>query len=85
MGAASQHTPESEQYGVASFVWRSQRPFHPLRLWERVLERDALPPVLRSKGFFWVANRPEVAWEWCGYRCKLPYFFPAEPPMKICC
>ena len=48
MGSAP-HVPESEQYGVGSCVWRSQRPFHPQRLWERVLERNELPPVLRSK------------------------------------
>ena len=48
MGAA-QHAPESETYGVGSFVWRSHRPLHADRLWRHVLEGNALPPVLRSK------------------------------------
>ncbi|BDA45884.1 probable metal chaperone YciC [Coccomyxa sp. Obi] len=62
--AGAAHAPETEQYGVSSFVWRSARAFHPERLWRRVLEDNALPPTLRSKGFFWVANRPELVFEW---------------------
>ncbi|KAK9904078.1 hypothetical protein WJX75_003912 [Coccomyxa subellipsoidea] len=62
--AGAGHAPETDQYGVSSFVYRSARAFHPLRLWQRVLEDNALPSTLRSKGFFWVANRPEVVWEW---------------------
>ena len=58
-----EHIPESEEFGITNFVYRSCWPFHPERLAE-ALGEPGWEGVLRSKGFFWVATRPDIQAIW---------------------
>lgn len=51
------HVPETEEYGVASYVYRARKPFEPEKIMN-VLNGD-LPGVIRAKGHFWIATRPD--------------------------
>jgi len=55
------HVPETEEYGVRSFVYRSRRPFHPARF--QAFCNESWPGVVRAKGFFWLATRPQFVGE----------------------
>ena len=51
------HTPETEEYGVSSFVYRARRPFIPQKI--MAILNGNLPGVIRAKGHFWISSRPD--------------------------
>jgi G3E family GTPase len=58
-----EHTPETEEYGISSFVYESSFPFDPVRFWEYV-QNNFPSNIIRSKGLFWLASRPNQALIW---------------------
>jgi G3E family GTPase len=58
-----EHVPETEEYGISSFVFRDKRPFHPTRFWN-YLNTQWHGNIIRSKGLFWIASRKNEALNW---------------------
>ncbi len=58
-----EHKPETEEYGISSFVYKTKKPFDPVRFWNFIQKGFPLS-VIRSKGLFWLASRPDQALLW---------------------
>tara|TARA_Y200000002_G_C22670805_1_gene659940 strand:+ start:1200 stop:2402 length:1203 start_codon:yes stop_codon:yes gene_type:complete len=59
----NEHVPETEEYGIGSFVYRKKKPFHPERFLEYV-KINFPSNIIRSKGLFWIASRSDQALVW---------------------
>lgn len=59
-----EHVPETEEYGIASFSYLARRPFYPERFYYFLHNTEQFGKLIRSKGFFWLASRPEFAGLW---------------------
>ena len=55
------HKPETEEYGVTSFVYYAREPFDPSKIYN-FFNRE-WPGIIRSKGFFWLSTRPDFVGE----------------------
>ncbi|MEU6849679.1 GTP-binding protein [Actinacidiphila alni] len=70
--AAAQHPAccrlpqQADAAGVATLVWQRRRPFHPERLYLAL--EDLVCAAARSRGRFWLADRPDtlLAWDAAG-------------------
>ena len=59
-----EHIPETEEYGIHSFSYTARRPFHPEKFYNFLHNTEGFGKLLRSKGYFWLATRPEFSGQW---------------------
>jgi len=59
-----EHVPETEEYGISSFSYVARRPFRPEKFYQFLHNTEDFGKLIRSKGYFWLATRPEFAGQW---------------------
>ena len=64
MELRGEHVPETEEYGISSFSFLARRPFHPEKFHRFLHDTEKFGKLIRSKGYFWLASRPQFAGQW---------------------
>jgi len=59
-----EHVPETEEYGIGSFNYLARRPFNPEKFYQFLHNTEQFGKLIRSKGYFWLASRPQFCGQW---------------------
>ncbi|WP_426370545.1 zinc metallochaperone GTPase ZigA [Pseudocolwellia sp. HL-MZ7] len=59
-----EHVPETEEYGISSFNYIERKPFDPEKFYHFLHNTEQFGKLIRSKGYFWLATRPQFCGQW---------------------